>query len=544
MKRIFGTLDPFIEFGDMLGRKEANAGFLYALLDCNFFDEFHFFLANELQCLQFTNMVQELFPAYKKQIKTFLRQDLPTALATTRYYVFHLSDCIKSQAQLARLRNKYSQHLFPITGITHSLSYADYGTSFLAHLWSGTTLRDCIICSSTTGKKVVQSLFQQLRAGYGLTKTNHPEPSLCRIPLAVNIEELKPANLVQKQRARENFALDPKQAVILVFGRLSLYSKMDLLPLLRAMHRLGKKATECTLMLAGWTEDKESYHEAVVALGTSLGLDVRVVTRPDQEQKKELYQAADIFVSIADNPQETFGISIVEAMAFGLPVIASEYDGYRDLVQHNRTGLLIPTLSSKQTTEIDALAPLLFDSDAHLLVAQETIVDVPELAKALEQLLGSPQKRAEFGANGRSLAETYYSWPYVMLKYLELWQKLWTLPAQRANKAHPLEMRYGKTFGHYTTDNFAADMLLRRSAFGQQVYQAQGLPIIYSRISHSVNQELVRKILFVLRQPQSVAKLCQTLQKIDNKLSQQTLYFVLSWALKHDLLERVSQKQK
>ena len=43
----------------------------------------------------------------------------------------------------------------------------------------------------------------------------------------------------------------------------------------------------------------------------------------------ELWAAADVFLSLVDNIQETFGITPLEAMAAGLPVVASDWDGYR-----------------------------------------------------------------------------------------------------------------------------------------------------------------------------------------------------------------------
>ena len=57
----------------------------------------------------------------------------------------------------------------------------------------------------------------------------------------------------------------------------------------------------------------------------------------------DVWRAADLVVSLVDNIQETFGLVIVEAMASGLPVVATDWDGYRDLVDDGRTGLLVPT---------------------------------------------------------------------------------------------------------------------------------------------------------------------------------------------------------
>ena len=57
----------------------------------------------------------------------------------------------------------------------------------------------------------------------------------------------------------------------------------------------------------------------------------------------QVWHAADLVVSLVDNIQETFGLVIVEAMASGLPVVATDWNGYRDLVVDGETGFLVPT---------------------------------------------------------------------------------------------------------------------------------------------------------------------------------------------------------
>ena len=48
-------------------------------------------------------------------------------------------------------------------------------------------------------------------------------------------------------------------------------------------------------------------------------------------------------MSLVDNTQETFGLAVAEAMAAGLPVVASNWNGYRDLVRHGVDGYLVPS---------------------------------------------------------------------------------------------------------------------------------------------------------------------------------------------------------
>ena len=68
----------------------------------------------------------------------------------------------------------------------------------------------------------------------------------------------------------------------------------------------------------------------------------RACTPASDEDRKLALAAADLFCSPADNLQETFGLSVLEAMASSLPVVASDWNGYRDLVLHGSTGWLVP----------------------------------------------------------------------------------------------------------------------------------------------------------------------------------------------------------
>ncbi|NCC26406.1 MAG: glycosyl transferase, partial [Deltaproteobacteria bacterium] len=126
--KIFGTLDPFLEPGPIMGRTTANAQFLEALLEADPFDEYHFFLPDIRVRDRLRAELADLRPdlARDKRIRVMTRLDLPARLTATDYHCFHLSDCITAPGDLARVRNRFSRRIFPITSTTHSLSRADY----------------------------------------------------------------------------------------------------------------------------------------------------------------------------------------------------------------------------------------------------------------------------------------------------------------------------------------------------------------------------------------------------------------------------------
>ena len=121
------------------------------------------------------------------------------------------------------------------------------------------------------------------------------------------------------------------------------------------------------------------------------------------EQRSSVWRAADIFTSLSDNIQETFGLVIVEAMASGLPVVASDWDGYRDLVVDGETGLLVPTAmvvdSTRQMTARLIVGEINYD---HFLAeaSQAAVVDPTAAAAAYGCLLRDAHRRLRPGGGG------------------------------------------------------------------------------------------------------------------------------------------------
>jgi glycosyltransferase involved in cell wall biosynthesis len=89
---------------------------------------------------------------------------------------------------------------------------------------------------------------------------------------------------------------------------------------------------------------------------------------------------ADVFL-LTTEPPESFGIVLIEAMACGLPTIATEYPGVRAVIDEGQTGLLAPR------------------------------GDAAAVAAALDRLAGDKALREQLGVAGRAKAEREWSWP-------------------------------------------------------------------------------------------------------------------------------------
>ena len=94
------------------------------------------------------------------------------------------------------------------------------------------------------------------------------------------------------------------------------------------------------LVHAGWfpggDEDRKRYQEAANQLAGTMHC--HFVDGNDPAVVGACWAAADVFLSLVDNIQETFRLTPIEAMAAGLPVVVSDWDGYRYTVRDGETG--------------------------------------------------------------------------------------------------------------------------------------------------------------------------------------------------------------
>lgn len=130
-------------------------------------------------------------------------------------------------------------------------------------------------------------------------------------------------NGVDPRRFHSNGHRGPGDYLLFV-GRLVPYKGLEVL--LRA---LAKRSVDLPLLVAGdgpLRKDLES-------LAKSLGVDAHFLGRVEDERLPGLYQGARLTVLPSVNRQEAFGISLVESMACGTPVVASSLPGVRSVAR-------------------------------------------------------------------------------------------------------------------------------------------------------------------------------------------------------------------
>lgn len=159
---------------------------------------------------------------------------------------------------------------------------------------------------------------------------------------------------------------------ILFVGRLE--KRKGLGYLLEAYRQVSREMPNCRLIIVGpGIRLRKKYEKWVVRNGLK---DVVFVGYVSYDELPRYYKTADVFCAPATG-KESFGIVLLEAMAVGKPIVASNIPGYASLVTHGVEGLLVPPK------------------------------DKERLAQALISLMADGQLRQQLGARGRVKAKDY-----------------------------------------------------------------------------------------------------------------------------------------
>lgn len=365
--------------------------------------------------------------------------------------------------ELTPIREKTQKPDAPLIGVVHSINLSIYYDSFLDEslhdLLSPVCPHDAYFVSSHAG---IFAMKKRIALAHSTHFGNSDIcwaslPQLIHMPLGVSIEDFSRPDGSTVARLRKQYQLPPDATIILYFGRFSAVSKGDLLPLLLTFSTLPYVQEQLHLVLAG--DDTQFQMAGTLSdFAYELGCAkyVHVLANPSRDEKLHLYKMADIFVSPSDCIQETFGITLSEAMAASLPVIASDWNGYRDIVIHGETGLLIPTLMPDYDSisgELDAAKSALSDE----FLARTTIVSQPDLFRALATLSSNRDLRERMGHSSRRRAEALYDWRRVIENYEDTWRRLQLQAVERGGvgilepPARGLVYSYKEIFGHYAT---------------------------------------------------------------------------------------------
>lgn len=519
-----------------MGRLVANFEFLTALLKNGSFDEYYFFSPDVgLQKLMVKKLESIGLPDdVKSKLKFLLYFDLKIALSKLDFHVFHLGGFGYFMPGLAYIRNNYAKNQFPITGIIHSLNGFESPYHFLKLSKAPFYPSDSLICSSDAGRKVVENYLAQTNQHF-----NCRFPGvLKRIPLGIDASHFQPGS---RTEARSKLGWDANTIYLLSIGRFSPYVKADYGPLFVCLKRIIEKNPTLPVkaVLAGGNDPAVPVvRDMVREFGLVNHVEMRVDF--DDPEKNLLYDAADVYFSISDNNQETFGLSVVEAMAHRLPCVVTDFNGYRERIIHGEEGYRIRTIGMKKNHTLKDISEVMNFNSVQLMNAQGVTLDLEALEDAFISLITSSEKRQALGTAARKRAEEY-SWPVIIRAYESHWETLFQNSREQKPApvmTNPFEINYGKIFEHYTTEHLLPDSALEITKEGSDIIAGTAaIPGKYADMHSILVEEFIILVLKMLKErPASLSVLIRSVSKNQVSIEQSLLEVHLLWMAKYGLI--------
>lgn len=244
-----------------------------------------------------------------------------------------------------------------------------------------------------------------------------PADKVTIIPAGTNVEQFRPLSReVARQRIEPALGIDPDDVVVVYVGRM--LPRKDVRNVVRAFALLSERwaagRPPLKLLIVGGETDlpdpvatPEIGELQRLAAELNVAERVRFTGMRQQEVLLHYYGAGD--VAVTTPWYEPFGLTPLEAMACGRPVVGSAVGGITFTIEDGVTGHLVPPR------------------------------DPEALAKSLEDLLGDPIRRERMGRAARARVERLFTWPRVASRTSALYEEV----LASAYQAGTPRIRYG-----------------------------------------------------------------------------------------------------
>jgi spore coat protein SA len=207
----------------------------------------------------------------------------------------------------------------PVSLFLHSLTFVPvtYGIS------SSLDKADVIIANSSSLKENLSRMFPKQKQKIHI------------VYLGVDVSRFKPATETEKSRSKSRYKLQ-NSFTILFSGRV--IPRKGVSELIKAANIVHKHIPRTKLVITG--SGKASYVKSLKMQAHRLRVPAIFTGRISYQKIHHMYRLADCFVCPSQR-HEAFGLVNVEAMAAGVPVVASNIGGIKEVIKHGQNGFLV-----------------------------------------------------------------------------------------------------------------------------------------------------------------------------------------------------------
>lgn len=511
----------------LMGRQSANEGFLKAWFQHTHHKEFWCMARYRDEAQVFARVGESVHLPPRPTYRWISQQEIHRVGAIGTLYL--PGPQVADIAWIRRRNPEASSNDFSIVGMTHTSCELPIQDSLADMLTAPVYPWDAQICPSVSVQTMVARLLedesQWLKEHLGATRM--PKIQLPVLPLGVDVSQFDVSIEEREKRRqywRQRWSLAPDDVCVLYVGRLDLRTKANLFPTFDALQLAHQKlrtqnGPNLVLVLAGWFAsewDEQVIREAILKACP----DVRVLIEDGRppEARMGVWHAADIFTSLVDNIQETFGLTPIEAMAASLPVVVSDYDGYRESVRDGVDGYRISSCQPGAGVALDIMDKHSDRMTGYREYVSQTSsaigLDLAQASQAFERLASDGELRKRLGANGLARARALYDWKRLIPRYQNLFSELallrqdsanileWTPASVAWGQRHPRRSDPYHSFSHYPTLSldskgrlfpgplFSADKSVRENTLNQMMARP-----VYQNIQSTLHAADLHRLL-------------------------------------------------
>jgi glycosyltransferase involved in cell wall biosynthesis len=295
---------------------------------------------------------------------------------------------------------------------------------------------DVAVISSSAGAQALKLMCKKIN-----DRSNVPQVDIEVLPLGVSKNSLTGGDTCNKQEDSPK----NKETIYLWIGRFSETYKADLRPLLLAIQYLHENHRELKARFVAIGADQMGIVAKLKQYTRELGIESLCSWLPnaDNQTIRLWISKADVFVNVSDHIQETFGLANLEAMAAGLPVIASDWSGFRDIIKNGTSGFLIPTF-------LDTALLSGVNLDVFGGFSMATTLDMRSLVESMTTLGQNAHLRFRMGEEGQKIIEAKYTSSKLAPRYKKMIESRVSMAQAMAPRCSSRNWM-GETFRHYST---------------------------------------------------------------------------------------------
>lgn len=392
------------EFPDLIGRVFANNGFLNAIKRYNG--------GHEISVFETSLISKDQLEFIKRKPLNVLHYPGPSLYKAMEFKRFNPEPLVT-------------------TGITHSLVGSPYMEFLILNLMAKPSLTDVLFCTS---RAVLNAVNEMQKIIFNSSKRSSFFDGI----LNCSIQRL---GIDTKQFFKKEKNSDEKN--LLYFGRFCPYTKVNLVPLIRMLKKvISNTSKKVSITFAG--AEKFEYVKFLKEICEQIDLKIHFETNVTEQRKIELFSEADIFLAPSNNAQESFGLTLLEALASGLPVVGYDWSGYRDIVEDGKNGFLAKTKLNLK----EEILPFKLDHLNQNDFSNSVCVDESYFVKSILSLIEN-EALLNFMSRRALKSASKFDWENVIPEFIQKWENLNSNCKQTVSCLAPID--YAKVFSHFAS---------------------------------------------------------------------------------------------